>query len=534
MHPTLVTLDLGSRHVPIGGYGACVCVAIALAALVVLRAGRRAGSDAGACVALIGWALAAGFAGALLLHAVVQVWRGQPLALALAQPGLASFGALLGVCGAVHWGARALGLSALAISDRAAVGLLCAQAVGRVGCFLGGCCFGRTWGGPLAVHYPPAFATPAASALGRHPVPLYEAGALLALAAWLAMRRDAQPGSGQRTRSCLLLYCLLRIAIESLRADDIRGTMLAGALSCTQLIAAALLLCWALFRSMRPRWAAFARGSLRLWPLGLALLMPWVALRAAAERTQRLGFVAPNRVAIPAGWLAMGSDAEDLAFALSLCQALSNQPKCSAAQFADEQPRHRVYVSAFRLDRTEVSREQYARCVQLGRCDPARPDASSAPHQKLPVSGVSVSDAQRYCAAVGGRLPSEAEWERAARGDTTRRFPWGNAWNPHLGRAAARAPVPLAWASEYADGASVFGVLQMAGNVWELTADRYDATYYAHSERIDPHNGVGNLQAMRGGSSHSPGYTLRVTQRAGINPAEGKPDVGFRCAYDIP
>jgi phosphatidylglycerol---prolipoprotein diacylglyceryl transferase len=229
MHPILTVLQLGPRSLPIASYGALVCLGIAVAALGTLRAAQRAKADVGAAVALIGAALAGGFAGALVLHGIVQWLRSGSLPVALAAPGLASFGALLGMAAVLASSRSWLDLPVLAILERALPTLVLGQALGRVGCFLGGCCFGSPWDGPLAVEYSHALAPAAVSSVGRHPVPLYEAAALAVLAIGFAIRPPREPGRGQRLRCYVLAYCCLRLALEALRGDDVRGVFIAGA-----------------------------------------------------------------------------------------------------------------------------------------------------------------------------------------------------------------------------------------------------------------------------------------------------------------
>jgi formylglycine-generating enzyme required for sulfatase activity len=177
--------------------------------------------------------------------------------------------------------------------------------------------------------------------------------------------------------------------------------------------------------------------------------------------------------------------------------------------------------------------------------------AETPPEPEQPAALLDWREARGFCAWRAGRLPTEAEWERAARGDGVRRFPWGSLWNPRLAnhgtaaRPSASVPSPRAVCgpdcdgfrfaapvAAFSDGKSAFGLLQMAGNVWEWTADRYDPTAYARAPSVDGRTAQGDRIAIRGGSWRSPGYSLRVTQRAGIKPDERRPDVGFRCAYD--
>jgi formylglycine-generating enzyme required for sulfatase activity len=284
----------------------------------------------------------------------------------------------------------------------------------------------------------------------------------------------------------------------------------------------------------------------RLVLFAMTLALAAYGLRAAADRVVNVALSAPAAVLIHAGSFEMGSDDNDVRFAVSLCIATADDASlCRPELFVDEQPRHRVYVSAFRIDRTEVALGDYLRCVQRGVCAPARVvdgDARLGQAQH-PVTGVTAAEARRYCEWVGGRLPTEAEWERAARGIGRRRFPWGREWNSRVanhGLGVGRPGVAdgydyAAPVTAFADGRSAYGLLNMAGNVWELTADRYALDAYGKSEKVDPHGpGEGDEIVIRGGSWRSPPHTLRATQRGAIKQDDSQPDVGFRCAYNVP
>ncbi len=273
----------------------------------------------------------------------------------------------------------------------------------------------------------------------------------------------------------------------------------------------------------------------------LSLGIAW-ALHAAADRLEVQRMAPPDVVSIAGGFFAMGSDDADILYAVELCTRATDDPAlCRPELFLEEQPQHRVYVGPFRVDRSEVSQLDYQRCVDRGACSPLRlldTDARiSSPD--LPAAGITAAEAQRYCAWLGGRLPTEAEWERAARGGSARRFPWGQLWNGRVANHGQRGAGEDGY--EYAapvralpDGKSAYGLLQMAGNVWELTADRYDRDYYAKSGQVDPQGpATGDEQVIRGGSWRSPLHNLRAAQRASLKQGESRPDVGFRCAYNV-
>lgn len=259
---------------------------------------------------------------------------------------------------------------------------------------------------------------------------------------------------------------------------------------------------------------------------------------------------------VAGGWFTMGSETPDLDYARRLCVqerlpgALRLRGCADETLFADEAGAARVYVSAYGLDRREVSRSDYHACVAAGACTPAHMTSghlgiSEAEH---PVAAVTWRQARDVCAFRGGRLPTEAEWERGARGDSARRFPWGRNYNERLanhggpdmamdplrGRPVAEdgflhaAPV-----GSFPLGASPFGVLDMAGNVWEWTADGY-APHSELEDVVDPRGaGENGLRVVKGGSWRSPGFTLRVTHRSARPEAGQWVDVGVRCAYDL-
>ncbi len=231
----------------------------------------------------------------------------------------------------------------------------------------------------------------------------------------------------------------------------------------------------------------------------------------------------PTQVKLPAGRFVMGS----------------------TAGAKDEQPVHEVELGAMRLDRYEVTNRRYAACEKNGDCTP--PSLLSSHLRKsyyrdpefadYPVVFVSWQQADAFCHHAGGRLPTEAEWERAAKGaaPSTRVYPWGNE-APDCSKANLGGPGSCVGDTDRVGrrtaGASPFGAMDMAGNVWEWTADWYDPSYYAQSPRRSPSGpDEGRLKVMRGGCWMSGADSLRVSCRKPELPASWAPNVGFRCAY---
>lgn len=223
----------------------------------------------------------------------------------------------------------------------------------------------------------------------------------------------------------------------------------------------------------------------------------------------------------------------------------------------DELPAHDITLKEFWLDQTEVTNGMYALCVQSGACRPPQkvssnrqPEYFGNPEfQDYPVIQIAWMDAQTYCTWAGRRLPTEAEWERAARGDDMRTYPWGD--EPPSEKFANYNDLihDTSRVGSYAAGASPFGVLDMAGNVWEWVSDYYDVDYYLTSPTENP---LGSSQTprlfqrvIRGGSYQDPWVNIRLANRgyeAGPNPnatfdspellGSSSVKIGFRCASD--
>jgi formylglycine-generating enzyme required for sulfatase activity len=272
----------------------------------------------------------------------------------------------------------------------------------------------------------------------------------------------------------------------------------------------------------------------------------WSSVVVAADTndgTVVLRAPGPAELLIRGGNFRMGSTIAEVALAQEECRVLNVGRSCSSALFADELVAHEVLVADFWLDRTEVSHAAYQRCVDAGVCDPpAYPAAFALPADgsaDIPVTLVSWYDASEYCRFVGARLPTEAEFERAARGWSARAYPWGNVFNPKLANHGGLSPTPiadvdgfpeLAPIGSFVQGRTSEGIVDLAGNVEEWVADWY-APGYPEADVIDPMGpSTGDERVIRGGSYISAPLWLRATARDKDLPSRKKPFRGFRCA----
>jgi formylglycine-generating enzyme required for sulfatase activity len=209
----------------------------------------------------------------------------------------------------------------------------------------------------------------------------------------------------------------------------------------------------------------------------------------------------------------------------------------AADRSRDEAPPHRVRLDAFYLDQYETTNAEYRRCAAAGVCTPGqlagsftRPNYRDDPDfGGYPVVGVTWEQAQIYCAWAGKRLPTEAEWEYAARGPQGRLWPWGNTFDPARVAASAADTEPV---DAYEAGASPFGVFNLAGNVGEWVADAYHARFYAESPEHNPlAPEEGRERVYRGGSFGNPdSAAYRATRRYHREQDYFDVDIGFRCA----
>jgi formylglycine-generating enzyme required for sulfatase activity len=250
-----------------------------------------------------------------------------------------------------------------------------------------------------------------------------------------------------------------------------------------------------------------------------------VALALGCERPPQ------GMVLVPAGAFIIGStrqDTEGTAAQFSLVKPL----------YLDEQPQHSVTLASFFIDRTEVTQRQYeAFVVTTARPAPSHWRGGRAPADRAehPVTHVSWFDADAYCRWAGKRLPREAEWEKAARGDDAREYPWGNTFEADAANTGDAGRETTAPVGQFPRGRSPYGADDMAGNVMEWVADWYQP--YPGATHASPLYGE-RFKVVRGGSYGGQGghYALQVFYRAAFRfyaePRDRYPDIGFRCARD--
>ena len=201
------------------------------------------------------------------------------------------------------------------------------------------------------------------------------------------------------------------------------------------------------------------------------------------------------------------------------------------ARYERESPAHTVFLDAFYIDKLEVTNDLYRTCLEAGGClEIERPEYFENPDlANHPVINVDIEMARRYCGWAGKRLPTEAEWEKAARGTDERTFPWGEGIDcDHAQyKECGGQTVPV---GSYPLGASPYGALDMAGNVWEWAPDQFVEDYYQNSPERNPTGGDrGNEFVFRGGSWTESGDLLSSTYRTWYNPNAQYYNLGFRC-----
>ena len=296
-------------------------------------------------------------------------------------------------------------------------------------------------------------------------------------------------------------------------------------------------------------------------PAMAGMLLLWVAPDAVGQERLIKGQDGAEMVLVPAGAFWMGSQAEDIQMRVDDCKKGAkpeNRDKCEE-WFGDEGPQRQVFLDSFYIDRYEVTNALFERFVTAnsyrttaeaegwgwvfrdGRWEklkgatwrtPGGPGTTAAPTH--PVVQVSWRDADAYCKWANERLPTEAEWEKAARGVDGRRYPWGEDWSTSRanGDMSVKATRPV---GSYAAGASPYDIHDMAGNVFEWVADWYDPAYYQKGPARNPLGpSTGQQRVLRGGGWHSRPIALRAASRG-----SGVMDfrynyTGFRCAKAAP
>ena len=246
--------------------------------------------------------------------------------------------------------------------------------------------------------------------------------------------------------------------------------------------------------------------------------------------------VPPGMVWIPGGTFLMGSSDENLVKVKDICQHPSLQWPCP--DFKEEQPQREVWVAGFWIDRNEVTNRQFESFVEAAgyQTDAEKRDDArnwhyyyAAGKENHPVAGVSWNDASAYCQWLGKRLPTEAEWEKAARGSDGRLWPWGDFWDAARLNSVESGINGTEGVGVRGDalGQSPYGLNDMAGNVWEWTADWWG--WYENPHR-PPDNNQGWGKVIRGGSWHKQGHETRTTFRGRADPGGYSDEIGFRCA----
>jgi formylglycine-generating enzyme required for sulfatase activity len=206
----------------------------------------------------------------------------------------------------------------------------------------------------------------------------------------------------------------------------------------------------------------------------------------------------------------------------------------------DERPQHEVDLDAVWIDKFEVTNAQYKRCVDAGKCSAPRESKSytrssyygNAQYDNYPAIYVTWENATQYCAFAKKQLPTEAQWEKAARGADKRIYPWGDTFDGTKLNSWDSTPRPgdTTAVGSYPSGASPYGAMDMAGNVWEWVADWYDANYYKNSPARNPKNETaGPDRVVRGGSWLYDATLVRAAGRIFDYPVGWFDNVGFRC-----
>ena len=259
---------------------------------------------------------------------------------------------------------------------------------------------------------------------------------------------------------------------------------------------------------------------------------------APVQTSGSADFTDPKGVAmrlVPQGEFTMGSNADD---ALAECEKYGSD--CDRGAYLDEEPPHTVTLDAFYIDTYEVTNALYAECVNASVCQPPTSTGSNTrssyygnpEFDDFPVIYVDWDMATTFCEWRGARLPTEAEWEKAARGTDARPYPWGaEADNSYANYGVQEGDTREI--ADYESGKSVYGLYDMAGNVWEWVADWYSDTYYQESPSSNPTGpDSGDGRVVRGGSWYDPANLIRTSVRNTFDTNFADNNFGIRCALD--
>lgn len=287
-------------------------------------------------------------------------------------------------------------------------------------------------------------------------------------------------------------------------------------------------------------------------------------LTPASQIPPELAAIISPLVPVDGGTFEMGTTIAEVRTAVDACVA--DGGNCQISWGEDSSPPHAVTVDSFLMEDREVTYSQYLTFLNsslmgpnshLNGCDgypciatQNETDISNITFDtanyrvppvldSFPVATVTWYGAKAYCEAIGRRLPTEAEWERAARGSDGRIFPWGNDLNTDNAKTSRpivelnlRGAVAV---GSYPTGVSPYGIYDMAGNVAEWVNDWYSETYYSQPDAsgLNPQGPpVGTDRVLRGGSWDSPPFFARTVHRQHVVPNEGRIWAGFRCAAD--
>lgn len=224
--------------------------------------------------------------------------------------------------------------------------------------------------------------------------------------------------------------------------------------------------------------------------------------------------IPPGMAAVPAGWFWMGQD---------------DGPVSS-------RPQRKVYLDGYYIDLTEATRADFTGFIEAGGLPNSSWDAAQLrADPDLPVTGVLWDEAAAYCQWAGKRLPTEAEWEKAARGTGRRIYPWGSRWVKSRANTLERGIGGVVPVGSYPNGASPYGALDMIGNAAEWVADTFDSRYYTHApDHNPPGPSIVTDHVLRGGSYASAREHAAVYFRDSSHSARPNPRVGMRCALTMP